>query len=334
MLAAPKKPGRRPEAYSQADRLARMMRTLASRAVTIADLAEEFQVTRRQVYRDLDRIQEEGHPLAQSDGPGEKTWQLPLSYKGLPPITVSPYELMALHLAKRHLNYLKGTPFVEDLDGVISKVESGLPTRTVNHLERIVQVFSPLQRPLRFYDKQKAILSDLRKALLLQRKIKLDYTKADADSARMYMVNPYGLVLYQNGLYVVGLSHETGVLRTFAVERIKNLKMTDELFDIPDTFSLADHSSHLFGVMAGPPQKVRIEFSSDAAYMIKERQWHPTQTIRSSKGGSLVLTMTTGGIEEVASWVLSWGDKAKVLAPPELREMVAEELVAAARLYR
>lgn len=119
--------GRRPKAYSQADRLARMLRALASRSMTVQDLAEAFEVTKRQVYRDLDRIHEEGHPLEQSDGEDEKTWHLPLGYKGLPPITVSPYELMALYFAKSHLDYLTGTPFVEDLDSLIKNVEAGLP---------------------------------------------------------------------------------------------------------------------------------------------------------------------------------------------------------------
>jgi proteasome accessory factor B len=40
-----------------------MVRVLASRAVTVNELAEECGITRRQVYRDLARIQEEGHPL-------------------------------------------------------------------------------------------------------------------------------------------------------------------------------------------------------------------------------------------------------------------------------
>lgn len=71
-----------------------MMRTLASRAVTVNDLAGEFGITRRQVYRDLAQIQEQGHPLQQSGDSRERTWQLPLGYKGLPQIAVSPYELM------------------------------------------------------------------------------------------------------------------------------------------------------------------------------------------------------------------------------------------------
>lgn len=68
--------------------------------MTIKDLSNEFGISRRQVYRDLDQIQEEGHPLEQSDGDGERTWQLPPGYKGLPPITVTPYELRALHFAQ------------------------------------------------------------------------------------------------------------------------------------------------------------------------------------------------------------------------------------------
>ncbi len=115
-----------------------MMRMLASRACTIKELAHDFSVSSRQVHRDFVEIQTEGHPLTSSDDAGEKTWQLPLGYKGLPQIAMSPYELMSLHLAKSHLAYLRGTPFVDDLDSVISKVKAGLPAKVVNHLERIV----------------------------------------------------------------------------------------------------------------------------------------------------------------------------------------------------
>jgi predicted DNA-binding transcriptional regulator YafY len=67
--------GRHPKRYSQAERLTRIIRVLASRACAVNDLAQEFAVTRRQVYRDLARIEEEGHPLVQSDGAGERSWE-------------------------------------------------------------------------------------------------------------------------------------------------------------------------------------------------------------------------------------------------------------------
>ena len=201
------KRGRRAKAYSQAERLARMMRALASRAMTVRDLADEFEITRRQVYRDVDRIQEEGHPLEQSDGDSEKTWQLPLGYKGLPPITLSPYEMMSLQLARADLAYLNGTPFIDDLDHTLTKLRAALPDKTINHVDRLLQVFAPLPKPLRKYGGQASLLRDLRKALLLQLRIDLDYVKPGEEQTRRYRLDPYALVLYQHGLYLTAYSH-------------------------------------------------------------------------------------------------------------------------------
>lgn len=58
-----------------------MMRVLASRGMTVKELVDEFAITRRQVYRDLAQIEEEGHPLTQSQELDGRTWQLPLNYK-------------------------------------------------------------------------------------------------------------------------------------------------------------------------------------------------------------------------------------------------------------
>ncbi len=334
MKAGAKKKGRRAKSYSQAERIARMMRALASRGMTIREMAEEFAIERRQVYRDIARIEEEGHPLTQSQDTNERTWQLPLNYKGLPPITLSPYELMSLYLAKSHLAFLKGTPFWEDLESVMAKVEAGLPVRTTNHLERIVRALATLARPVRDYSKKKAILLNLRKALLLQRQSRLLYQKPGEQIAGSYVVDPYSLVLYQSGLYLLGYSEATRALRTFAVERIRRVYVTDEAFAIPPSFSVEERAKRLFGVMEGPAQRVRIRFRPDVAYMFKERKWHPTQRVKANKNGSVVVTMDVGGLEEVASWVLSWGPQATVLEPPSLRRLVANEMRAALRPYR
>lgn len=322
--------GRRPKKYSQVERIERMMRTLASRSCTVNDLAREFAITRRQAYRDLERIEEAGHPLEHKNG----SWQLPLGYKGLPPITLSPYELMSLYLAKSHLAYLAGTPFAEDLDGLTKKMEAGLPDKTVNHLERIVQVFAPHMRSIRPYGKQKDILADIRKALLLQQSIVLHYQKPEAAKPIAYPVDPYTLLLYQNGLYLSGYSHRAKSLRMFAVERIRKVTLTDDRFALQSDSSAESPGQRSFGVIDEAPQEVRIRFKKESAYLLKERQWHPTQTLKGLKNGDVVLTMQAGGLDEIATWVLSWGPQAKVLSPPALVQLVTTELAAATRQYR
>ena len=82
------------------------------------------------------------------------------------------------------------------------------------------------------------------------------------------------------------------------------------------------------------PQEVRIRFSKDVAYLLKERQWHPTQTISELENGDVILTMQAGGLDEMSTWALSWGPQAKVLSPPALVKLVAAELTAAARQYQ
>ncbi len=324
----PTRMGRKPKPYSQAARMSLLARRL-TRGATASELAEEFHITKRQVHRDLRQLEESGYPLEQEDG----RWRLPAGFKGLE-ITVSPYELMSLYLAKSHVAYLKGTPFLDDLEAVVQKVEAGLPDKVRNHLERIVTVFAPLQRPARPYAARKDILSALRTSLLRQRTIALrGYRKPGTEQPTDYRVDPYGLVLYQYGLYLVGHSHQAGEIRIFAVERIQSIEVTEEMFEIPKTFSLEERFDRGFGLIEGEQQDVKIWISPEWAYYVTERRWHPTQKLQTQKDGSVILTMGCGGIDELTAWVLSFGSGAKVLGPQELINQVSSQLTAAAKSY-
>ncbi len=320
--------GRKPKGYSQVARITFMLRRLIGGA-TVGELAEELHVTKRQVHRDLQQLEESGYPLEQEDG----RWRLPDGFKGLE-VTVSPYELMSLYLAQSHLAYLKGTPFVDDLESVIKKVEAGLPDKTRNHLERIVTTFAPLQRPLRDYAAQKNVLGSLRKSLLRQLTVVLrGYQKPGAERLKDYLVDPYVLVLYQYGLYLVGYSHRARGSRTFALERIKNVEVTEDMFELPQSLSLAGRVEQGFGLIEEPSQEVKIWISPDWAYFVKERRWHPTQALNPQKDGSVILTMRCGGFE-LTAWVLSFGPGARVLGPQMLIDNVCSQLTLASKSYQ
>ena len=65
-----------------------------------------------------------------------------------------------------------------------------------------------------------------------------------------------------------------------------------------------------------------IRFAPRAADYIREKKWHPSQTLRDLKDGGAELTMSLSSLAEVQRWVLSWGGEAKVLQPRELAEAV------------
>jgi proteasome accessory factor B len=296
---------------------------------TVGELANEFHITKRQVHRDLQHLEESGFPLEPEGG----RWRLPPGFKGLE-VVVSPHELMSLYFAKCHLDYLKGTSLVDDLDAVIQKVEAGLPDKVRNHIERIVTTFAPFQRPVRDYAAKKDVIESLRKALLRQLTIVLQGYQKPREKPKDYRVDPYTLVLHQNGLYLTGYSHSARKLRTFAVERIKGIEIMADMFDLPNGFSLEKRFEQSFGLIEEPPQEVKIWISPDWAYFVKERRWHPTQVVRPQKDGSVILTMRCGGLDELTAWVLSFGPDAKVLSPPKLVDKVSGLLALAAKSYK
>ena len=148
-----------------------------------------------------------------------------------------------------------------------------------------------------------------------------------------YLVDPYQLILYQYGLYLVGHSHQAGALRMFALERIKSITVTEDMFELPKA-SLAERLDRAFGLIEEPPQEVKIWIAPEWVYFVKERSWHPTQTLKLRKDGSVILTMQCGGFDELTAWVLSFGPGAKVLGPQALIDLVSGQLTAAAQSYR
>ena len=50
--------------------------------------------------------------------------------------------------------------------------------------------------------------------------------------------------------------------------------------------------------------------------------------------GSAILTMTTSGLSQVKSWILSFGSEARALAPPALVKEIESELDKTRQNYR
>ncbi|PYV71205.1 MAG: hypothetical protein DMG96_29295 [Acidobacteria bacterium] len=62
-----------------------------------------------------------------------------------------------------------------------------------------------------------------------------------------------------------------------------------------------------------------------AAPYIRERTWHPSQSITDNRDGSIVLNLKVADLGEVKRWLISFGAESRVLKPAVLqREIVTE----------
>jgi predicted DNA-binding transcriptional regulator YafY len=139
-------------------------------------------------------------------------------------------------------------------------------------------------------------------------------------------VDPYGLTFKIGAWYLVGYCHLREGIRTFALDRIKWLRVDQNArFRYPKDFDLSEWLSKGWQLQAGgEPTVVAVRFIKEVAPWISGGHWHPTQQIEKEPGGSLIFRVTVSGYEEILYWVLSFGAQAEVLEPAPLRAAVVE----------
>ena len=242
--------GKPAKKYSQAGRVHDVIRLIEARhGITVDELAEETGVNRRTIHRDLGAIHEAGYPLVSEWQEGRKAYRFLTRFKDVPPINFTLQELMTLYFLRSSLDILTGTPFHDDLETIFRKVNSVLPPRYAAHLERIARVSLPLLQGGRDYGKVAEPLRLLREALLYQYRVTMTYDTKGKGEPAAYEVDPYTLIFYKGGLYLMGYAHNRRALRTFAVERIGRVEMGRERFEIPAEFRPEEQFQGAFGIV-------------------------------------------------------------------------------------
>ncbi len=323
-----KKPGKPAKKYSQAARLHDVIRILELRyGATVQELVEECQVTRRTVYRDLTAIEDAGYPLLKErQDSGEVLYRFVAGFKQLPPITFTLEELMSLYLCRGQLAFLHGTPFQDDLDAAFARIRSGLPPRSVAHLERIAEAGSSKIQGFRDYTRQREILTSLRQALLKQQRCRIRYAPARREAAD-YLFDPYTLLFYNNSLYLGGYAHNRKALRLFLIDRIESVTALEDRFEVPDNYASSQLTGDAFGLMdEGPERQLDLLFSAPIAHLIRERIWHPQQILKERDDGSVRLQFSAAGDTEILAWLSSLIPHVQILGPADLRQNFLQAL--------
>lgn len=328
------RPGKPAKKYSQAARLHDIIRLIESRhGISIDELAEESGVNRRTIHRDLNAISDAGYPLTAEWSGDRKLYRFITGFRDVPPISFSLQELLTLYFLRSSLDTLKGTPFHDDLAAIFRKVNSVLPPRYAAHLERISRITVPLLQGQRDYTRATRVLTELRQALLFQNRVNIFYRIPSRQELEEYRVDPYTLIFYKGGLYLLGFAHNRRGVRTFAVERIDSLEICRERFEIPEDYHPEKRFQRAFGIVEEEPCRVRVRFAPAVAHAITGRSWHPSQSLVRLPDGGVELSFSAGGRLEILSWVLSYGSMAELLEPAELRAELSRTAAGMAALY-
>jgi proteasome accessory factor B len=303
-----------------------LKRIEAGRYTTAQDLADEHGVTERTIRRDIEALQEAGFPLYDERSEGRKVWRLIEGYRQRLTQTFTLAELSALYFSKNLMAFLGGSPFATDLEAAFGKIKEALPARSLPYLERIQELFLARPDPWKDYSKKKEVIAELVDAVLHQRRAKIAYFSFNSKKTKTYTVDPYRLVYWHGGLYLYARAAEYKEVRTFAVERIQSIEVSEEVFEVPADFNPSEYAKGAFGIAGGKPELVEIQFDPSAAVYIRERVWHESQELAEGKDGSVVVRMNVAPGAELKQWVKGFLPHVKVLKPASLRAEIARDL--------
>ena len=204
--------------------LSMIMTLLAKERVGAQELAEQFEVSPRTIYRDIDAINMAGIPVRSTSGVGGGFEIMP-SYK-LDKKVFSTAELSTLLMG---LSGLSGMMRGEELVNTLAKVKSFIPADRAKDIElKANQVCIDLS-PWMDTQNIQPYLEIMKTALQESRLLTFAYVDQHGNKT-VRTVEPYQLVLKSSHWYLQGYCHIRNDYRLFKLSRISGLQMQGETF--------------------------------------------------------------------------------------------------------
>ena len=309
------------------NRLVAITLRLQSRSVVRAeDLADDFGISVRTVYRDLRALEEAGLPIYAEAGKG---YSLVEGYH-LPPVMFTKEEAAALFLGGEFTERLTDESLRGHARSALMKIRAVLPAERKEFIERVgkaTAVHIPAPQPT---FAPHAHLALIQEAIAHRTVVEIAYQNINREQTKR-MVEPLGLVYYASHWHLIAWCRLRADVRDFRSDRIMAIHLLDEIFSERQGFSIGDHVAHTMNGAAAT-HAVRVRFTHEGARFTGERY----------KFGFAEENVVEGGIEMlfyvpsltwIAGWILSFVKHAEVIEPQELRSLLGRWMEELAERY-
>lgn len=152
-----------------------------------------------------------------------------------------------------------------------------------------------------------------------------------------YREMPLCLKLYKLRWYLVSMNEKAKKIRTFSLDRIKELEILDKTFDYPKDFDGKEYFSDSIGVIVGEEssaEKILLKVKASQANYIRDLPLHESQKEIERKEDYSIFRLYVHPTYEFYSEILSHGNRVEILEPLWLREQLEKQIDSMLKLYR
>ncbi len=296
----------------------------------VVEIAKACQVDRRTVYRDLKKLTDLGLPIFQKNG------RFCINREHyLATVRLSLNEAIALLLAVRSLSH-HATQQNPHLISGLSKLGAGLPDLPAKHVHHLANRMreKPVDRGF------VVTMETITRGWCENRLVEIWSGTSLPDEASPVEFATYFIEMTPDGgIQAIGFDKRSQRVRAFNLRRVVRAKILRTTYKPPSDFNPKPYLSSLWKQPTeDTPYRydVVLIFSESIAMRIQEHSWnplHPTQHIDTLADGRCRLHIRVNDWSKMLPWIRSWGPEVEILAPPELRQQLADEALQVAQLY-
>lgn len=302
------------------ERLSRILVKLQSRKFIIASqIADEYGVSLRTIYRDLRILEQSGIPITAIPNVG---YSLVDGYR-LPPLMFTPDEAFSFLMAERLLSEQSDESTYLIYKSGMDKIRTALKVSERNALENFEENVAVLKYTDVITDKGSPhILSPLLQSIRNKTRVIINYRAGYTKEVTFRCVEAVGLYFMNNQWYLLAWCCLRNDYRTFKLTRIISVSQTEEPFA-----QAHPRIKSLLGKIYAEDivYSVTIKVAKEAMYLTGGNRHHGLVE-ETACDDSFICRYHTFSLELFARWFLSFADKAEVIEPIELKDIIREQI--------
>lgn len=179
-------------------------------------------------------------------------------------------------------------------------------------------------------------LSGLLYAIQNRLQVRIRYKKFDHENEEDRLIEPYLLKEFRNRWYLRAYDLEKKKFRTYGIDRIKSMSISDKKFQFPQKVNPKDYFKDSFGIV-GPgheeAQDVILKFTNNQGEYIKTLPLHSSQQIIEENGDEILIKLHIVPTYDFVFELMSMGGNLKVIEPKSLANELKQNFKNALKNY-
>lgn len=166
--------------------------------------------------------------------------------------------------------------------------------------------------------------------------IRMLYQKFYEDLPSLREIEPYLLKEFKGRWYVLSKDRNDKYVKTFALDRIKEVDITTLKYVLPQDFNASDYYKDCFGVInpdEASPVDIVLSFDPYQGNYIKTNPLHESQKIIVDNDTELRISMFLYITHDLIMELLSYGETVRVIKPESLIVEIKEIYLASLKQY-